>query len=300
MSEQIHLTPLLIVSGVAFLVPLLLSRLKVFPVVVGEILLGILIGRSGLNLINPEEFSLMLLSEIGFAFLMFLSGLEIDFTMLTRVPSFRNGKRATPLQNAVVSFAATILFALPMALLLVRFELASDPWLLALILSTTSLGIVVPVLKERGLNNTSYGQTVLLSALLADFVTMLMITVYVSFYSVGLTIEILLIGVLFVAFLVIYRFGVGQIRRPGVRRIIEGLERATSQFKVRGSIALMLGFVVLAEFVDVELILGSFLAGAIVSLLSTRDDEGLREKLDAIGYGFFIPIFFLQVSISYH
>lgn len=300
MSEEIHLTPLLIVSGVAFLVPLLLSRVKVIPVVVGEILLGILIGRSGFNLIDPDEFSLQLLSEIGFAFLMFLSGLEIDFTMLTRAPSLPNGKQATPLQSAALSFAATILVALPMALLLVQFELASDPWLLALILSTTSLGIVVPVLKERGLNSTAYGQTVLLSALLADFVTMLLITVYVSFYSIGLTIEILLIGVLFVAFLVIYRLGQGQIKRPGVRRIIEGLERATSQFKVRGSIALMLGFVVLAEFVDVELILGSFLAGAVVSLLSTRDDEGLREKLDAIGYGFFIPIFFIMVGINFN
>jgi Trk K+ transport system NAD-binding subunit len=84
-----------------------------------------------------------------------------------------------------------------------------------------------------------------------------------------------------------------------VRRLIQSLEAATSQIKVRGAIALMLAFVVLAEFVNVELILGAFLAGAVVSLLSTRDDEGLREKMDAIGYGFFIPVFFIMVGVSF-
>ena len=300
MEEAINLFPLLIVVVAAFLVPLIISPLRVIPVVVGEILIGVLLGRSGFGLVNHEEFSLALLSEIGFAFLMFLSGLEIDFDILRNAGTRDGQKRANPIQLAVISFLGTILFALPVGFLLVRWDLASDPWLLALILSTTSLGIVVPVLKERGMSTTEYGQTVLLSALMADFVTMLLITVYVSFYSVGLTIEIMLIGVLFIAFLLTYRLGVTQINRPAVRSVIERLERATSQFKLRGAIAIMLAFVVLAESVDVELILGSFLAGVVISLLSTKDDDVLHEKLEAIGYGFFIPIFFITVGISFN
>ena len=78
--------------------------------------------------------------------------------------------------------------------------MASSPWMIALILSTTSLGVVVPVLKEQGLTRGRYGQTLLIAALIADFVTMLLITVVVAALSHGLTLDILLIGLLFVAF----------------------------------------------------------------------------------------------------
>jgi Kef-type K+ transport system membrane component KefB/Trk K+ transport system NAD-binding subunit len=301
MAESFDLTPLLIVAGLAFVVPLLLARLPAIPIVVGEIFAGILIGRSGFGLVEHEDLTLLVLSDIGFAFLMFLSGLEIDFSAITRprvAPGERNGPH--PLWLVAGNFAATLMLAVPIGFLLVGQDLARDPWMMALILSTTSLGIVVPVLKEKGMSSGRFGQLVLLAALVADFATMLLITVYVLFYSSGLGVEIMLMGVLFLAFLLTYQVGVKQMRRPVVRRFIEGLEKATSQFKVRGSIALMLAFVVLAELVDVELILGAFLAGAQVSLLSTRDDEGLREKLDAIGYGFFIPVFFIMVGIDFN
>ncbi|MDA1330088.1 MAG: cation:proton antiporter [Chloroflexi bacterium] len=231
MAENLDLFPLLIVAGLAFIVPLLLSRLPAIPIVVGEIFAGILIGRSGFHLVEHDDITLVILAEIGFAFLMFLSGLEIDFTLLTKPGADFEGNGQSPLKQAVLNFLGTVLLAVPVGFLLVRFDLARDPWMMALILSTTSLGIVVPVLKEKGISSSKFGQTVLLSALLADFFTMLLITVYVSLYSSGLTIEILLIGVLFFAFLLAYRIGVTQIRRPGVRRLIEGLEKATSQFR---------------------------------------------------------------------
>lgn len=300
MEESLHFGPLLLVAGMAVLVPLLLSRLPAIPVVVGEIIAGILIGRSGLQLVEHGEVSLAILSEIGFAFLMFLSGLEIDFSILTQPRAGRKQGEPSILSLATLNFLATVALAVPVGLLLVRFDLARDPWMMALILSTTSLGIVVPVLKGRGISAGRFGQTVLMAALMADFATMLLITVYISLYSSGLTFEIFLIGILFIAFLLTYRLGLSQIRRPGVRRLIQSLEAATSQIKVRGAIALMLGFVVLAEFVDVELILGAFLAGAVASLLSTRDEEGLREKMDAIGYGFFIPVFFIMVGVDFN
>lgn len=300
MAESLNLTPLLIVAGLAFAVPLLLARLPAIPVVVGEILAGILVGRSGLRLVEHDDLTLLILAEIGFAFLMFLSGLEIDFSILSQPRARRRQGEPSPLALVGLNFLATLLLAVPVGFVLVANDLARDPWMMALILSTTSLGIVVPVLKARGSSNTRLGQTILLAALMADFVTMLLITVYVTLFSSGLTIEILLIGVLFIAFLLTYRLGLAQMRRPAVRGLIERLEVATSQIKVRGAVALMLSFVVLAEFVDVELILGAFLAGAVVSLLSTHNDEGLREKLDAIGYGFFIPVFFVSVGLDFN
>jgi Kef-type K+ transport system membrane component KefB/Trk K+ transport system NAD-binding subunit len=265
---------------------------------VGEILAGVAIGRSGLGLIH-EEFTLELLAEIGFAFLMFLSGLEMDFALLLN-PGRRSGDRGLhPFAVAGISLLLTALFAVFVGLLVVRSGLARDPWWMALVLSTTSLGIVVPVLKEREMSTGYFGQTLLLATLLADFLTMFLITVYIAILSSGLTLEILLIGLLFIAFLLIYHVGGRQIGRPRVRRLIKQLSGATSQIQVRGALALMMAFVVLAKSVNVELILGAFLAGAVASLLRTPGYESARQKLEAMGYGFFVPVFFIMVGIDF-
>ncbi len=290
--------PLLLVVGLAFVVPLLLARFRRVPVVVGEIGAGILIGRSGLGLVT-EEPTLNLLAEIGFALLMFLSGLEIDFSLIFR-SSLRDEKfHRHSLGMGLISFLVTLALAGLIGILVVSRGLARDPWMMALILSTTSLGVVVPVLKERRLSSGEYGQSLLLAALLADFLTMFLITVYVAVLSLGVRLEILLVGLLFLAFLLAYRLGVRGLQRPSVRRIFEELSGATSQIKVRGALALMLAFVVLAEFLGVELILGAFLAGAVISLLSSRAEEELHSKLDAMGFGFFIPLFFIVVGINF-
>ena len=298
MEENLSFIPLLTVVGLAFFVPLLLARIPQFPVVVGEILAGIIVGRSVLGIVQ-EDFTLTLLAEIGFAFLLFLSGLEIDFSILTGQAQRRSSNLRHPLTIAGASFFLTLILASLVGFLLFRNGFVNDPWFTALILSTTSLGIVVPVLKERGLNTSRFGQTILLAALFADFATMLLITVYVAVFTSGLTFEILLVFLLFFAFMLVYRLGFRLIRRPVVRRLIEQLEGATSQIKVRFALTLLMTFVVLAEFVDIELILGAFLAGAVISLISRPEDRPLIEKLDAMGYGFFIPVFFVLVGVQF-
>jgi Kef-type K+ transport system membrane component KefB/Trk K+ transport system NAD-binding subunit len=293
--------PLLLVVSLVFLVPILLSRVRRVPVVVGEILAGIIVGPSILGWVHGDEPTLELLSEIGFAFLMFLSGLEIDFSLLF-TPAPRGAamkKRANPLWLAGGSFALTILLAVGFSFGMASLSLIRDPWMMMLILSTTSLGIVVPVLKERNLLSGRFGQTLLFSALLADFITMFLITVYVGIRSTGLSLEILLIGALFVPLLLFYRFGSKSLTSPSVRQLLMELSGATSQIKVRGAFAVMVAFVVLAEMVGAELILGAFLGGVLISLLIGAGDEALRHKLDAIGYGFFIPLFFVYVGIRF-
>ncbi|HKJ40238.1 MAG TPA: cation:proton antiporter, partial [Anaerolineales bacterium] len=165
--------------------------------------------------------------------------------------------------------------------------------------STTSLGIVVPVLKEKKMSSSSLGQTILLSALIADFLTMFLITVYIAFRSTGLSLNILLIGLLFIPVVLLYQLGERHLRRPIVQRLIEELADATSQIKVRGAFALMIAFVVLAELIGAELILGAFLGGVLASLISEPSDEKIRHKLDAIGFGFFVPLFFVNVGVQF-
>lgn len=168
-SHSSDLVPLLTVLGAAFLVPMALNRLKVgtvLPVVVGEILAGILLGRSGLGIVRHGAPILDILSTLGFIFLMFLSGLEISFSGMLAPPpdggrSAARRRLGNPLALGLISFTGTLALSLATAMLLVALGWVTDPWIMALILSTTSLGLVVPVLKEYDSRSSSspWGRT---------------------------------------------------------------------------------------------------------------------------------------------
>jgi CPA2 family monovalent cation:H+ antiporter-2 len=305
MQEELSFLSLLVVVSLAFLVPLVLARSKRFslPIVVGEILAGILVGRSGFNLVGDQDPVLNLLAQLGFVFLMFLSGMEIDFNSLgatTPTSAERAGRAWSPLGLAGMALALTLVLSAVCGYTFARLGLVRNPWMMALILSTTSLGVVMPVLKESGLIAGRLGQALLVAAMLADFVTMLLITMLVAVLSRGLAFDILLVGLLFVAFFLIYHFGrLFFDRLPGLRHALEELSHASAQIKVRAAFALILIFVALSEVLGAELILGAFLAGAMLSLFKVPEDDSLVSKLEAIGFGFFIPIFFIMVGVRF-
>ncbi|MGD2161934.1 MAG: cation:proton antiporter [Anaerolineales bacterium] len=299
--EHNNFLPLLLITGLAFFAPILANRLKRFsiPIVVGEIVAGILIGRSGFNIIEPSPV-LDFLAEFGFAYLMFLSGLEVDFDLL--IP---RGKKSSlsirqPLPLALIILVGTVGLGLLFSILLRSLGIVESPFLMGLILSTTSLGVVVPVLKERDLLGTNYGQLLLIAASLADFLILLLVTIFIAVRSVGLTLDLLLIPVLLLIFIVAVRITQIYSGRKLPQRILRELSSATAQIRVRGAFALMVAWVVLAEASGVEVILGAFLAGAIAGLISDPNDDDAQEKLDAIGYGFFIPIFFIMVGVEFN
>jgi len=288
---------LLIIILAAFIVPFITSHIRVirFPIVVGEIIAGLILGVSGLRLIEAGPL-LDFLSAFGFTYLMFLSGLEIDFQALSMAMKCRKDNEANPLFLAFGTFILTVGLSFAISLGFTSLGIIRSPWLVTLVLSTTSLGIVVPVLKEKGIINSPFGQNILLSALIADFFTMLLITVVVLLLTKGRLNDIFLVLFLFLAFFVFYKLGNILNRLP----IIKTLAHATSQIRVRGSFALILIFVALSEYLGSEAILGAFLAGAIVSLISEKRDESFILKLEGIGYGFFIPIFFIMVGATFN
>lgn len=235
---------------------------------------------------------------------MFLSGLEIDFSEVSSdaskesTPAWQQAI-GTPFVIGVVVFLLTLLGSMLAALFLWGRGLVTDPWMMTLILSTTSLGVVVPVLKERGLTSDRYGQAILVSALVADFASILLISVYVLLRGQGLTADILLVLVLFATFVAAHRLALLFQRHLPTERLFEELSSATSQIKLCGSFALALVFIALAESLGIEDILGAFLAGVIISFLSKEEGSILRQQLDAVGYGFFIPIFFIMVGVGF-
>lgn len=293
---------LLMITGLATVIPILAKRLDRFgvPIVVYEILAGMIVGGSGLNLIEPSPI-LTFLAEFGFAFLMFLSGLELDLRLLNppRPTMDREHRWTQALPLGVLIFLGTLAFAFSATALFAPPSANSNPMLLGLILSTTSLGVVVPVLKERELTGTRFGQYVLIASSIADFATLLLLTTVIAVLRRGLTLDLLLIPTLLLIFVTVARFSLRASQGSWLQQALNGLSSATSQIRVRGAFALMVAWVVLAEAFGVEVILGAFLAGAIAGLISGYDDQGAREKLDAIGYGFFIPIFFTMVGVRF-
>lgn len=289
---------LVIVVLAAFLTPIIVNRLNInfLPVVVAEILMGIVIGNSFLNIVERDSI-LNILSTLGFIFLMFLSGLEIDFK------AFKKDKRARQGQNddessipghlnlALTVFAFIMIISILLAYVFKWLGLVDDVLLMVIIISTISLGVVVPTLKEMNIMRTTIGQFILLVAVLADLVTMILLTVYGAINGQGGS-TIWLIGILVVFTAISYILGVQFKRMSFLQKLMDG----TTQIGIRAVFVLIILLVALAEGVGAENILGAFLAGVVVSLLNP--DEEMVEKLDSFGYGFFIPIFFIMVGVD--
>ena len=148
MSYETNFSSLLIIFILAFLIPLVINQVKFFriPEEIGEIIAGIVIGKSGFDIVQNNSW-IEFLSVFGFAYLMFLSGLEIDFSHFKRPNHMYKGQR-TPLASCIEIFSLTVLMSFAIANLCLYLGINVDPLILTLIFSTTSLGIVVPTLKE--------------------------------------------------------------------------------------------------------------------------------------------------------
>ena len=283
---------LLIVVAVAFAAPFVLGlfpRVKL-PSVVIEIVAGIVIGPSVLGLVHSDQ-SIEVISVIGLAFLLFLAGLEIDFGKL----------RGTILSLTLAGFAVSFAIAIMASLVLKASGLIETPLLVAIILCATSLGVLVPVLKDAGQISSTFGQLIIAAGTIADFGAVILLSIFFSGEGgVGSTL-LLIIGLVVLAAAVLVAVK-GAERSMTIRSDLLRLQDTTAQIRVRGAVVLMVGFAAIAQKLGLETILGAFMAGAILSLLD-RDQAmthpDFRRKLEAIGFGVFIPVFFVASGINY-
>ncbi|MEZ7794253.1 monovalent cation:proton antiporter family protein [Niallia circulans] len=295
MAHGASFASLVIVVTVALLTPIILQRLKlnVIPVVVAEILMGLIIGKSGFNLVEQDMW-LETLSTLGFIFLMFLSGLEIDFSAFSskkKRETLPNGElEPKSFQTAIIIFVAILVLSIGLSFLFVLAGFVDSTFLMTIIIATISLGVVVPTLKEANIMKSVIGQIILLVAVIADLVTMILLAVFASIHESGGNTWLLLI--LFGAGLILYFVG----RRIKNKKFMDTLSRGTVQIGTRAVFALIIFLVALSESVGAEHILGAFLAGVLVSLLSPNEE--LVHQLDSFGYGFLIPIFFVMIGVE--
>jgi Kef-type K+ transport system membrane component KefB len=290
--EEPGFSGLLIVVAVAFGAPFLLGlfpRLRL-PSVVLEIVAGIVIGPSVLGWVEVDD-TISVLALIGLAMLLFLAGLEIDFARL----------RGRLLELALIGWVISFALAVAVALLLKAVDLVETPLLVAVILCGTSLGVIIPVLKDVGELESRFGQLILAAASIADFGAVILLSFFFSGESGPGSTAILLavfVGLLAVTFFVVK--GAERSRRIGDDLL--RLQDSSAQIRVRAAMLLMVAFVALAEALGLELILGSFAAGALLALLDQDQrmtHANFRGKLEAIGFGLFIPVFFVTSGVRF-
>ncbi len=281
--ENFDALSLVIISLGAFLLPLVAQRISI-PSIVLEIAYGILVGPV-LGIVKISEF-ISGLAIFGFMLLMFLSGFEIE------LDTFRE-KGLKTLSIPLAIYIATVATSFYLIITL------DYPIFLALVLCTTSVDIVITVLRSDDTIKTNYGQSLFMSALIADIFTLIGVTVFASLqHSEGFSISNLNVILYFLIVILILRI----IRRvawwnPQIfSRMFDGND--PEEMGIRSSIALMLTLVGVAVLFDIEYILGAFLAGTLFAF--TFPNRGsLENSLKGFSYGFLIPIFFINIGLNY-
>lgn len=290
---EVSFLSLLIVVAVAFAARFilgLLPRLKL-PAVVLEILAGIALGPSGFGLVRVDSL-IQVLSLIGLALLLFLAGMEIDLDRL----------RGPALRLAGAAFALSLGLAAFVGLATAAFGIVRSPVLVTIVLLATSLGLVIPVLKDSREVETPFGQLTIVSASIADFGAVILLSLFFSRQAASpVTQLILLTGFALIVALLLISLRCAQQFSP-FSAVLLRLQDTTAEIRVRGAVLLLIAFVALAEKLGLETILGAFLAGAAIRL-ADRDVQmthpNFRLKLEAIGFGFLIPVFFVTSGLQF-
>ena len=269
----------------AFFMPMVASRVRV-PAAVAEILYGLAIGALGLV---HEGGATHFLAELGFVYLMFLVGMEIDFNRVER-----EGKGTVAL-----AFAIATLVLVTASYIAMRLEMS---FFMGLVIGAMSVGVLLVALVESNASKTRWGQILLLVGSIGELLTLLTLTGYHLVHSHGWSLalaaaafRVLLLFVLALALLMFLRLAVWWFPHSFQRWV---REEDPSELGVRFGFVLMLGLTAVAAWVGLEAILGAFLAGMLFAYVF-RETGVLETKLTALGQGFFVPIFFINVGVTF-
>lgn len=278
---------LLIVLFAALATPLITAKFHLtrMPTAISEIIMGIIIGKTGLNIVHMGT-SVQYIANLGVIMLIFLGGMEIDFSL------FNPQKDPTvysPLKPSIWGFLAIFVMSIILSLILYITGIFTQLVLAVILLSTIAMGVIISLLKEVDLVKTNYGQTILLTSALGEFIPLMALTVY-SAVQQGHFLSVLGLPAIFIiAIILLYRFNRVYI-------FFDKIDKATTQLDIRLAFFLIFTLVTFAEQIGAESILGAFLAGAVMKLLKPKADT--QEKLSSMGYGFFIPVFFITTGVK--
>jgi Kef-type K+ transport system membrane component KefB len=282
------LQSLLLIGVIATVAPLIaeLGRRIRLPAVVVEICLGILVGPAVLGLAHPDSV-INALSDLGLAFLMFLAGYEID---LARI-------KGDPLRRATAGWLLSVVLALIIAFGLVSTGFALDTLVIGMTLTTTALGTILPMLHDAGVVETEFGRHILAIGTLGEFGPIVAIAVLLTGKDPLVTVALL---VLFLVIAVATALLAMQAHPPAFVSLLRRHLRTSAQLPVRVAVLMILVLVFIAFRLGLDVLLGAFAAGVAVRLFAVGEDsEIIRGKLEAIGFGWLVPIFFIVSGMKF-
>jgi Kef-type K+ transport system membrane component KefB len=285
------LASLVIVAAVAALAPIVSDALRQgrVPAVAFELVLGIVVGPKVLNWAHPDPI-IDILSEFGLATLMFLAGYEIEFDRV----------RGKPLELAVMGWLVSLALGVAAGLALSTTGLTVSSIVVGLALTTTAIGTLLPMLSEAGELNTRFGAFFLAAGALGEFGPIIAIALLLADGDKAGTVTYLLIF-----FAVTVAVGLIALRPRPLRlsRLLTRTLNTTGQLAVRVSILVIVGLVWVASRLGLDVLLGAFAAGIIVRLFlmggEHQEAEIVHGKLETIGFGFFIPLFFVVSGMHF-
>jgi Kef-type K+ transport system membrane component KefB len=253
------------------------------PQVVVFLVGGVVIGPEVLGLGSAD--SLTLFSEVGLGFLFLLAGYEVD-PKLIREPVMKLAASAWFLSVAISLVVTGVLYAT---------GLVSDYFAIAIGLTTTALGTILPIVRDAGMLGGRLGRPILANGAIGEFAPIVAMALLLgSSGKFVALVTIALFGLLAVLVLTIPR----RLVPAKVTEIIAGGSEETSQTTLRWVIVMLLGLLLVAGALGLDVILGAFAAGVVLRLTRPRDIQRLEHKLDAVGYGFFIPIYFIVSGMN--
>jgi Kef-type K+ transport system membrane component KefB len=276
-----ELNSLLVIAAIAAATPLLVGLLRL-PVaeVVLMLAFGVIFGPEVLGWIELDA-AIDLLAELGLAFLFFAAGLELE----KRAVEGRSGKLA--LTGWLISAA----LALVAAGILQRLGVIDDFLGVAICLTSTALGTLLPILSDKGLLKTPFGNYFMGAGAIGEFGPVLAISLLLSTKSFWLA---LLSVALFAAVAFVFAKAPTLLRTNRVMAVIERGQETSAQTAVRLTALLLVALLAIAEDFGLDVVLGAFIAGIITKqLVPTSEQSVLQTKVEGIAFGIFIPIFFI-------
>ncbi|MGW0818326.1 cation:proton antiporter [Streptomyces viridiviolaceus] len=284
---------LVIVLAVGAGVPFLLAMVPRVPLPgpVLEIVAGVIIGPAVLNLVQPDA-TVQALSIIGLSFLLFLAGLEIDFQQL-------HGPRA---RLVALGLAGTIVLAGIVGWVLDLAGLVESPLLIGTALVATSLGLLVPILKDADAIDRPVGQLTIGGASAGEISAVLLLSLFFSEHASGPGSRLLLLLGLACLTALIAATSIRAGRSMWLSRAVVNLADTSAQVRIRLTMLLIVGLSAVAMHLGFEAILGAFIAGAVLRLVdpdAERTHPQFHVKLEGLGYGFLVPVFFVTSGIQF-
>ncbi len=285
---ETDLESVFVIAAIAVAAPMATSLLRLpVPAIVLEIGLGILIGPQLLGWAEVDPV-IDFLSEFGVLFLFFLAGMEIEFNRI----------KGRPATLGATGWLASLVIAMLAGGVLAATDQIVDPLYVGAAICTTAMGTLMPILRDSGTLETRFGNLVLAAGAAGEFGPVILISILLTGdRGSGASVAVLIVFLVLVA---LAGMAALHFQPERVVNLLHATMHSSSQLPVRLAVLALAALVLLSEELELDLVLGAFAAGIIVGLVKDKDPHGpLPVKLEAVGFGFFVPIFFIVSGIEF-